>query len=116
MLFAFLHQALQSLDHLAFDGVEIVQVLVEVEKSYVHRLVALQQRFGQNLLVQSIGFADASAQIDPLDGPFELALGYVDKELWRSRGVIVDAVDDAQRVYDEGTTLGKQAVDSCSAA
>lgn len=116
MRFGFLYQTVQSLDHFPFDGVEIVQVLVEVEKSYVHRLVALQQRFGQNLLVQAVGFADASAQIDPFDGPFEVAFGNVDEELRRSRGVIVDAVDDAQRVYDEGTTLGKQAVDSCSAA
>ena len=68
------------------------------------------------VLVEAVGLADEPFHPVALDGPFELALGYVDKELRRSRGVIVDAVDDAQRVYDEGTTLGKQAVDSCSAA
>ena len=94
---------------------EVVQVLVEVEESQVHRLVATGHRLGQYLLVQAVGFANATAQVDPFDGAFEIALGDIDEKLRGVGRAVVDAVDDAQGIDDEGATLGKQSVDGCSA-
>lgn len=108
-------QALERFDHLFFDEMEIVEVLVEVEKSQMYRLVATRQRFGQNLFVQAIGFANAAPQIYTLDSSLEIALGYVDEKLWRSNRAFVDAVHDAQGINDKGATLGKQPVNGGSA-
>ena len=68
------------------------------------------------MFVEPIGFSYSAAEVYPFDGAFEVAFGYIDEKLRWSCFAVGYKVDDSEGINNKCTPIGKQLVDSRSAA